>query len=204
MVRQIVLKAVLVVALAAPLAAGASETTDRMHENLGDEAHVGVSLMGGITDFTGKPGSNTSVGPSWGVNADALVSNLYGLEVGYEGSKNPLHDSRVTADNQSVWRQGAYGFGKVGPEISHFRPFAGAGLQGTFVNVTNGARPFYKNDLMWEVPVGAGVEYNVANVKVGVRGTWRWLFFDEWANGQSDAENTGGILGGQLTAGGTF
>ena len=81
----------------------------------------------------------------------------------------------------------------------------GAGVQETYVNVTDGAEPVYRSDFMTEIPMGVGLEYAAGGIKAGVRGTYRVLFFDEFAETTPSADNpSGGMLGGQLTLGGQF
>lgn len=187
------------------------EGTDasRVGERLGfNEAAtpVGVDVRAGLEGFTGDLAGRTRVGPSLGITADAQPFSLVGVEVGYEGARLPIDDGRVP-DGEAIWRHALTGLAKVGPLIQdRYRPYVGAGFGVGYHNASEGAEDVYDNDFTTEVPVAAGLDYELgSNFSAGVRGTYRWLMGENITDSADQVGNAeGGVLSGMLTLGGRF
>jgi hypothetical protein len=166
--------------------------------------HVTANV--GIADYTGNLGANTQVGPLYGVTVGAEQWDLVGVEAGYEGTTNS-----VSGDGTgSVVRHDVNALLKAGPSFdlaqNDLHPYVGLGLGVSYVNPTDEAEASgLRTDFLGELPLAAGVEYQVGMIRAGVRGTYRVLFFDEFAEPTPSADNpSGGLLSGQLTVGGQF
>ncbi|MHB8873165.1 MAG: outer membrane beta-barrel protein [Myxococcaceae bacterium] len=171
---------------------------------------VDVRLNGGIADYTGDLGATTQLGGMYGVTVGTNLPGAMGLlgaEAGYEGSSNSV----VGDGTGTVIRHDLNGLLKLGPaftvrENDQLKPFVGAGIGVSYVNPTDEAEAVgLRTDWLAEVPVAAGVEYRMGNFTAGVRGTYRVLMFDEFAEPTPEANNpSGGLASGSLTLGGVF
>lgn len=171
----------------------------------GKQGDVNVFVGGGIGGYTGDLGGLSATGPTWGVTLNLQPNNFLGFEVGYDGSKNDVTDDRFrAADAPSFIRHGATSLVKLSPPLEHIRPFVGAGLGVSYVYVRNPSSGPYASDLMEEVPLAAGLEFNTGALTAGIRGTYRVLVDDNFADAAVPGDATGGIVDAGLTVGGRF
>lgn len=171
------------------------------------QGDVNVFVNGGIGGYTGDLGQLSATGPSWGATLNLQPFSMLGFEVGYAGSKNDVTDDRFrAADAPSFIRHGASSLVKLSPPfMERVRPFVGAGLGVSYVYVRNPGSGPYSSDLMEEVPLSAGLEFNTGALTAGVRGTYRVLVDDNFADAAvSTKDASGGILDAGLTVGGRF
>jgi opacity protein-like surface antigen len=165
-----------------------------------------VTAQGGVQSWAGEVGSVLNAGPSWGVSVGSQLWNLVGVEVGYQGSRNAFSDEVAgSGSGAALFRHGADALAKVGPTLQNgLRPFVGAGLGVSLVNPTRGAEGLATNDVLAEVPVAAGLEYDTGLLTAGLRGTARWTLGEEFAEPVLGEDADGSILGAALTFGGRF
>jgi hypothetical protein len=179
--------------------AGAVEAREEDHQ--GD---VNIFLRGGVGDFTGDLTEVTNAGATWGLTVNVQPWNVLGYEVTYDGSRNIIDDSDL-ADEAALTRHGLAGMLKLAPPfIEKVRPFVGVGLGASIVRVGEEAEGRYKNDLMEEVPLAAGLEFNTGGLTAGLRGTYRWLLDESFANPTVEGNPQGGYLDAAVTLGGRF
>ncbi|NVJ08240.1 hypothetical protein HUW63_23735 [Myxococcus sp. AM001] len=192
--------AALALAFATLGAAGSAAAQERRDGKRGD---VNVFLRGGVGDYTGGLGDLTSTGPAWGVTLNLQPTTFLGFEVGYEGSRNGLTDSRLL-EQPSLVRQGGSALVKVSPPfLTTVRPFVGAGLGVSHLNIRGPVEDLYQSDTVPEVPLAAGVEFNRGVLTAGLRTTYRVLLSEGWADGAVEDTN-GGLLDASLTLGARF
>lgn len=55
--------------------------------------NTGLTVRGGVSNFTGDLGADTATGAFVGIQADARPVRGVGVELGYEGSRNPLSEA---------------------------------------------------------------------------------------------------------------
>ncbi|OJT20192.1 hypothetical protein BO221_34010 [Archangium sp. Cb G35] len=169
------------------------------------QGDVNVFVDGGIGGYTGDLGELSATGPTWGATLNLQPFSMLGFEVGYEGSKNDVTDDRFRASEApSFIRHGASTLVKVSPPFEKVRPFVGAGLGVSYVYVRGGTGDTYSSDLMQEVPLAAGLEFNAGALTAGIRGTWRVLVDDNFADGAVSDDASGALVDGTLTVGGRF
>ncbi|WNG56694.1 hypothetical protein F0U59_19495 [Archangium gephyra] len=169
------------------------------------QGDVNVFVNGGIGGYTGDLGELSATGPSWGATLNLQPFSMLGFEVGYEGSKNDVTDDRFRASEApSLIRHGATTLVKVSPPFEKVRPFVGAGLGVSYVYVRGGTGTTYTSDLMQEVPLAAGLEFNAGALTAGIRGTWRVLVDDNFADEAVPGDASGALVDGTLTVGGRF
>ncbi|WP_224360327.1 outer membrane beta-barrel protein [Hyalangium versicolor] len=163
---------------------------------------VKVFLSGGVSDYTGDVGENINTGPAWGLTVNLQPLNILGFELGYNGSRNTVDN--VLLPDATLTRNGATGLIKLAPPfIDVVKPFVGAGLGASYISASGGAG-VYDSDLVEELPVAAGIEFNKGGLTAGVRATYRWLLDESFANGVDLDKDQGGLFDASLTLGGRF
>jgi hypothetical protein len=163
---------------------------------------VNVFLSGGVSDYTGSVGNDVNAGPSWGLTLNLQPTHILGFELGYDGSRNTI--SNGVLPDASLTRHGATGLVKLAPPLLEVvKPFVGAGLGASYVSA-HGGLGMYDSDLMEEVPLAAGIEFNKGSITAGLRGTYRLLLDERFATDPTLSNTDGGILDASLTLGGRF
>jgi hypothetical protein len=170
-----------------------------------DRAKVGLDVRLGLGGLTGEAGEDTGTGPLFGVAAAAQVWNALGVEVGYEGQRLPISESLV-GDGEGLYRHNLGVLAKAGPLIDEkWRPFVGAGVGMSYINPSDGADFLYDTDLVQEVPLAAGVDYNFGSIFAGARATYRMLYGEGFADDVSPGDDDeGNLFNASLTLGGRF
>jgi hypothetical protein len=158
---------------------------------------VKVFLRGGVGNYTGGLANFVNAGPSWGLTLNLQPLNILGFEVGYEGAHNGIDSGPL---DLSLTRHGVSGLVKLAlPFIEVVKPFVGAGIGGSYILVDGALVGGYSSDLVGEVPLVAGLEFNAESVTAGVRATYR-LLLDENLSEQIDRPR-GGFFDVALTLG---
>jgi hypothetical protein len=159
--------------------------------------NINVSVTGGLNSYTGDIGGDTGPGGFLGVQANTRPLPLVGVELGYEGSRNPFEDI-----DGGLWRHNVGALAKVGPtlgEDGNLRPFVGAGFGVSLLNPSEEGELFYNNDFVTEVPLAAGIDYNFGAVSAGARATYRVMGGEDLGLARS-----GNIVNFGLQVGGAF
>ena len=168
------------------------------------QGNLAVRADVGVANYLGDLDSHSRAGPAWGVAVSADQYNLVGLELGYEGSRNPIEQG-LAGDNAAVWRHGVSGLAKLGPTLGEFvRPYVGAGLGVSYVNANDPAEGRYRNDFMGELPLAAGIEVKRGSLTGGIRGTYRLLAGEEWASTAGIGKTEGSLASATFSLGGKF
>lgn len=197
--RSLRLAVAFVVALAGASAFAASKYDDKDNS---------FFLKGGIGGFTGGLGDQTAAGPTWGATLNLQPSNVFGFEFSYDGSRNAIEDPRLDlmGSDPAAMRHGASAMLKVGlPFIERIKPFVGAGLGASYVAISGDAAGLYKGDLMEEVPLAGGIEFNSGALTAGFRGGYRILVDEGFAATAANGRDaTGGMMEMAATVGGRW
>ena len=189
----------------------AADVGDRLNFNP-DETKVGIDVRLGVGGLTGDLGARTAPGPLLGITAGAQPWRLIGVEAGIEGQRLPIDDDRV-GDDQALYRYNLGVLAKAGPLVMQdkLRPYVGAGIGVSYLNVTDDADTLYENDYLAEVPLAAGLDYRFTdNIFAGARASYRILVGDEFADAASvtldptDDNPDGNLLNFGLMVGGRF
>jgi hypothetical protein len=168
----------------------------------GRRGDVNVFLSGGVSDYTGSVGDNIDTGPSWGLTVNVQPLKILGFELGYDGSRNIVSNDLLP--DATLTRHGATGLVKLAPPfIDVVKPFVGAGLGASYISA-NGGAGLYDSDLVEEVPVVAGIEFNKGALTAGLRATYRMLVDESFATDVAPGNPQGGIFDASLTLGGRF
>jgi hypothetical protein len=163
---------------------------------------VKVFLSGGVSDYTGEVGDDIDTGPAWGLTVNVQPTNILGFELGYSGSRNTVASDLLP--DAALTRNGATGLIKLAPPfIEAVKPFLGAGLGASYISASGGAG-LYDSDLVEEVPVAAGIEFNKGGLTAGLRATYRLLVDESFAADTSTGNPQGGLFDASLTLGGRF
>jgi hypothetical protein len=163
---------------------------------------VKVFLSGGVSDYTGEVGDDIDTGPAWGLTVNVQPTNILGFELGYTGSRNTVESDLLP--DAALTRNGATGLIKLAPPfIDVVKPFVGAGLGASYISASGGAG-LYDSDLVEEVPVAAGIEFNKGGLTAGLRATYRLLVDESFAADTTTGNPQGGLFDASLTLGGRF
>jgi Outer membrane protein beta-barrel domain len=190
------------VAAAALLAAPALAQDDIYDEDFYDDDagltnDIGVTVLGGLNTYTGDIGDATGAGAFLGVQADSRPYDLVGVELGYQGSRNPFEDI-----DGALWRHNVGALAKVGPQLGqndNLRPFVGAGIGVSVLNPSEDAEFLYDTDFVTEVPLAAGVEYDFGGIVAGARATYRLVGGEDLG-----LDEDGNLVNFGLQVGGNF
>jgi opacity protein-like surface antigen len=195
------LKSLGLAAAALLVCAGVANAEERQDK----QGDFNVFVHGGVGDFTGDLGTMTSTGPTWGINVNVQPWNVLGYEIAYDGSRNLINDPRLP-DAAALTRHGLSAMLRLAPPfIEKVRPYVGVGLGVTAANVDETkAGGLYRNDLMEEVPLAAGLEFNTGAVTAGFRTSYRLLMDEGFADPAVPGNPEGGYLDASLTLGGRF
>ncbi|HVG60688.1 MAG TPA: outer membrane beta-barrel protein [Hyalangium sp.] len=187
-------------AMALVLGLGVAGTAVAQDE--GPMGKVKVFLKGGVSDYTGEVGEDVDTGPAWGLTVNIQPLRIIGFELGYDGSRNGISNDLLP--DATLTRNGATGLVKIAPPfLESVKPFVGAGLGASYISVSGGAG-LYDSDLVEEVPLAAGIEFNTGNLTTGVRATYRILVDESFAADTAPGNPQGGLFDASLTLGGRF
>jgi opacity protein-like surface antigen len=172
-----------------------------------EQGDVNVFLKGGVGGLTGELSDTTQSGPTYGVALSLQPWNVVGLELAYDGSRLGINDARVASDSALVMNGGT-AMVKLGlPFLETVKPFVAGGVGASWVTVTGGGDGIYENDLVEQIPLAAGLEFNTGALTAGVRGTYRYLLDEDFGSPSTAVgavEPEGNLVEGQLTIGGRF
>lgn len=159
-------------------------------------------LRGGVSTFTGELGALAAAGPSYGVTLNVQPYNLVGFEVGYEGSRNGVVGERASG---RLVRNGVSAMVKVAPPfVERVKPFVAAGLGASVLSLRSGGQA-QGNDVIQEVPLAAGLEFNSGRMTAGMRATYRALVGDALGNRiDPGGAPDGGLFDAAVTLGARF
>ncbi len=161
----------------------------------GEIGDVNVVLTGGVGGFVGELNEITDAGPVWGAHLNLQPFNFIGFELGYDGSRHMVDDPRYVGPTPVVTRHGGTALVRVAPPFFEtVRPFVGAGLGASYLQVTGDPAGIYRNDIVQELPVTAGLELNVWRLSAGVRGGYRMFFDEGFAEAALPDNPQGGML----------
>lgn len=182
------------------------ETGEKVKEVLtrpSTEPQLRVTGNVGIQNWAGTLGDALNTGPQWGVSVGRQLFDLVGVEVGYFGQRNAFEQDVI--ESGAVFRHALDVMAKVGPRLqSGVRPYGGVGVGVSLVNPNQAASDLVYNDVLAEVPVAAGLDYDSGPLTAGVRGTWVWPFGEQFAQEVLGPDSQGSIFGASLTFGGRF
>ncbi len=176
-----------------------------------EEANMrGLTLMvgGGVEGYTGALAPNINPGPAYGVTASIKPSKVLGLELGYSGAVNNL-DSPLAADlggnGPDLVRNGGQAALTFGLAATPVQPYVLGGIGFSDYNFRNSgaAAAGFSDDMVGNVPVGAGLRTHIGNFTADLRANYNFLFDEDFA-GFDTGLNENGRYSGTLNIGGTF
>ncbi|PTL83915.1 hypothetical protein [Vitiosangium sp. GDMCC 1.1324] len=165
--------------------AGTAAAAEEQGEWIGSKK---IFLRGGAGNYTGNLGEVSKPGPSWGLTLNLGAMSFLGLELSYEGARNVISEAGVL--DLALTRHGASALLKLSlPVFEAVRPFVGGGIGGTYT-FAKGTLVDDTSDLVGEVPLAAGIDFNAGKLTAGVRATYR-LLLDENLSEQIDRPSGG-------------
>jgi len=191
MSRQRVAAWVFVLALGAAGTAAAQEERQR--------GKVNVFLRGGVGNYTGELGESFEVGPAWGVTLNVQPLRFLGFELGYDGARNA---GKTLLLEHALVRHGATGLIKLSLPFELVKPFVGGGLGISHLSASGDFEGAFGSDMVEEVPVALGIEFNTGRLTAGARATYRLLLGQDLSEQAEDPD--GGFFDVTLTLGARF
>ncbi len=150
---------------------------------------VSVSAGAGVEGYTRDLAPRIDPGVTYGVAVGILPPPLLGLldvglEAGFSGAVNGLDTSepRASADGVELVRHGAYAAASVGLLRSAVRPYVMGGLGLSAYNIRGAVRGF-GDQLVGNVPLGAGVRASYRGFTADARLNYNVLFDQRYATG---------------------
>ena len=182
--------------LAAVLLAGGANA--QRYESYAPRKQVSLSVRGGIGNYTGELGSYTNVGPVWGVILNLQPLRILGVEIAYEGARNGIN---TLFDDVAIVKNGGSAMLKFAPPLTDaVKPWAGIGLGVSYASVTRNETT-YRSDLMEELPLAIGLEFNTRDVTAGIRGSYHFLIDEQIIRTASGRYVQGGLFDVAATVG---
>lgn len=170
----------------------------------------GLTLMvgGGVEGYTGALAPEINPGPAYGVTASIKPSKVLGIELGYSGAVNNLDPSVGDLSGTSgpdIVRNGGQAALTFGLGAAPVQPYllGGIGFSDYNVRGAGAAAAGYSDDMVGNVPVGAGLRTHIGNFTADLRANYNFLFDQDFA-GVDTGFNENGRYSGTLNIGGTF
>lgn len=178
-----------------------AETVDTNKESKADMRGLTVMLGGGVEGYTGALAPEINAGATYGVTAAIKPSKVFGLELGYSGAVNNL-DAATGGSGPDLVRNGGQAALTFGLGAAPVQPYVLGGIGFSDYNVRNEAAGF-SDDMVGNVPVGAGLRTHIGDFTFDLRGNYNFLFDQDFA-GVETGLNENGRYSGTLNIGGTF
>ena len=180
-----------------------AQTVDVNKESKADMRGLTVMLGGGVEGYTGALAHDINAGATYGVTAAIKPSKVFGLELGYSGAVNDLDGAGLGVDNgPDLVRNGGQAALTFGLGAAPVQPYVLGGIGFSDYNFRGDSAGF-SDDMVGNVPVGAGLRTHVGDFTVDLRGNYNFLFDQDFA-GVDDGLNENGRYSGTLNIGGTF
>jgi hypothetical protein len=170
----------------------------------------GLTLMvgGGVEGYTGALAPEINPGPAYGVTAAIKPSKVFGIELGYSGAVNNLDESvgnLTGANGPDLVRNGGQAALTFGLGAAPVQPYVLGGIGFSDYNFRGGgaAAAGFGDDMVGNVPVGAGLRTHIGSLTADLRANYNFLFDQDFV-GVDDGLNGNGRYSGTLNIGGTF
>lgn len=195
---------------------GAFDTTARDDDDNDDDGPdlrgVTVTAGGGVEGYAGDLASTIDPGPAWNLNVGLRPTKVLGLEFSYSGAINDIDGvgtGGTVSDNPDLLRNGGQAALTLGLTSTGVQPYLLGGVGLSRYNVRNGEGAAYKDDTTGNVPVGLGLRTQIGDFTADLRGTYNFLFDQEFAARATESEavegfDKGGRYMGTLNIGATF
>jgi len=179
-----------------------ANAVDVNKESKADMRGLTVMLGGGVEGYTGALAPQISPGATYGVTAAIKPSKVFGLELGYSGAVNNLDAAGGGTSGPDLVRNGGQAALTFGLGAAPVQPYVLGGIGFSDYNVRNEAAGF-SDDMVGNVPVGAGLRTHIGDFTFDLRGNYNFLFDQDFA-GVETGLNENGRYSGTLNIGGTF
>jgi len=168
-----------------------------------------VTASGGVEGYTSSLAPRINPGPAWGVTLTAMPSTYVGFELSYAGASNSVKDPAIGVADTHIVRNGGDAAVRVNILPTAVAPFIFGGVGFSGASVSN-ATAGYHDDIFGNIPLGAGVDWQIGAFTAGARFTFNYLFGRDFtpptrtgAFGFSDKQG-GDSYDGVIQVGGVF
>ena len=149
----------------------------------GGKRGLSVTVGGGVEGYTFALAPAIDLGATYGVTLGLMPTRRLGLEFGYSGAVNELDTGRPSGASRGVdlARNGAYAATTVGLTSSAVQPYVMGGVGFSHYNVRGGLRGF-NDDIVGNIPVGAGMRTTFGSITADARLQYNILFNQQFAS----------------------
>lgn len=180
------------------------DDADVNRESDADMRGLTVMVGGGVEGYTGELAPAINPGAAYGVTASIKPSKVMGLELGYNGAVNNLDNTALGADSgPDLVRNGGQAAVTLGLGAAPIQPYVLGGIGFSDYNFRGAAASGFSDDVVGNVPVGAGLRTHIGDFTADLRANYNFLFDQDFA-GVDDGLNENGRYSGTLNIGGTF
>lgn len=171
----------------------------------GERPDLTVAITVGLDAYTSHLGGVMMNGVGYGIRVGGRFWESVGLDLEYSGTRAGVEREWAPQNGAAVYRNALDVVVTGGRTFdSGIRPYGGIGFGVGRFNPNGFAEPTFNSDWFSEVPLVAGIDYQAGPLFAGVRGTWRFLMGEEFANEARGIDATGNMLGLSLNVGGRF
>jgi hypothetical protein len=164
---------------------------------------VSVLLGGGVEGYTGGLAPEINPGATAGVMAALRPSNVFGLELGYNGAVNNL-DTDVAGSGPDLVRNSIQADVTLGLTATPIQPYVLGGYGLNWYNVRNGEAIGFRDDTNSKIPVGLGLRTQLGDFTADARVNYNFLLSDDFAPAIDNGDAATGSYNGTINIGGTF
>ena len=166
-----------------------------------DGRGVQVQVSGGVVAF---PGADVGPGAAWGISAGLAPWEALEVELGYQGAAYTA-DALVPSQSTAALQNGGYGALKLAAGARSVRPYLLAGIGISHINAVDESieGDAIQDDTIGKAPVGLGVDVRFDVFSLGLRGTYDFVFFNQFALQTGTARGADQLFG-SLNLGATF
>lgn len=142
-----------------------------------------IEVGGGVLDYNRGLAGQTDPGVAWGANLNLMATQVFGLELGYLGSR--VNYDPTVGPSGLIHQNGGSAKLRLNMATGPVRPFAFGGVGAS--RLTTGDAVPLESQTILDVPAGAGIEFGIGEVFiVSARGQYNFMFESELVTDQVD------------------
>lgn len=147
-------------------------------------ARSSIEVGGGVTDYNRALAGQTDPGVAWGANINLMATPIFGVELGYLGSR--VNYDPTLGPSGLIHQNGGSARLRLNMATGQVRPFAFGGIGGS--RLTTGDAVPLDSQTVLDLPVGAGLEVGFGDVFiVSARGIYNFMLDTDFPTGPAGA-----------------
>ena len=146
------------------------------------ESELALTLQGGGVKYDQALASPSDLGAEYGVRLGIMPVPAIGFEIGYLGSQSNVRDVVNNSNTTRLITNGAYGDARLNILPDTVMPYIFGGIGVTNFKVDNeilNSDGGLHGKTVATIPLGAGLDFNIGNFKIGGRFQYNYLLTDQ-------------------------